>query len=122
MASRFVSCYLSKKYGTNNSGLEYERRKGKNALDENDEASVQCFLEEDINSSLAPGKKDCITKKTCQEAETIFERITLQTSQAVPEINTSTLVVCIILQDQTIAKWTRHMPMCQTCVSWYSNL
>jgi len=61
MASRFVSCYLSKKYGTSNSGLEYERRKGKMHLMKM--MTVQCFLEEDINSSLAPGKKDCTTKK-----------------------------------------------------------
>ena len=67
MASRFVSSYLSKKYRTRKSALEYERKKGKNALSADDEENVRCFLEEDINSTVAPGKKDCITKNGVQK-------------------------------------------------------
>lgn len=52
--------------------MEYEWKKGKNAQSADDEDNVRCFLEEDINSTVAPAKIDCITKKGVQKQKRYF--------------------------------------------------
>ena len=62
MARGFVTKHLSRKYHEHKV-LEFEQKERKNAIGAKDKDAVHAFMEEDINSSLAPEKKDCITEK-----------------------------------------------------------
>lgn len=62
MTRTIVSKYLNRKY-REHKDVGYERKKRADAVSTKDKHDVCTFLAEDINSSLAPGKKDCITRK-----------------------------------------------------------
>jgi len=62
MSRSIVSKHLNRKF-REHKVLAYERRERASAIGASGKDDVVAFLEEDINSSVAPGKKDCITKK-----------------------------------------------------------
>jgi len=72
MARGFVSKHLSRKY-REHKVLEFEHKERKNAIGAKDKDAVHAFMEEDINSSLAPGKKRLHHREGHKKAEKIHE-------------------------------------------------
>ena len=62
MASKVISTHLRRKFCKQTS-LQFEQMKRANSLNKVDTEAVTAFLEQDLNSCVAPGKKDCITKR-----------------------------------------------------------
>ena len=62
MASKVISTHLRRKFRKQTS-LQFERMKTANSLNKVDAQAVTAFLEQDLNSCVAPGKKDCVIKR-----------------------------------------------------------
>jgi len=60
MANHFISAHLAKKY-RDRKNVIYERQNKKDSLGDLHKENICAFLEEDINSSTAPGKRDYVT-------------------------------------------------------------
>jgi len=75
MANSFVSSHLMRKYRERKT-LNFERRKRKDALTGAHGDSICKFFEEDINSSVAPGKKDKVKKnKICKQKRYLHDSL-----------------------------------------------
>jgi len=61
MTAGFLRRHYLRKYSSTLS-MDYDRRPRRNCLGERHRIAVSEFLEEDDNSCVAPGKRDCVTK------------------------------------------------------------